>query len=196
MDPRQSPRGGSGGPPIDPVSGPDPAAAMTARQREQVRRRCAELRTAAQWHGGLPVLLLERCWLRLETVAIEQLAQRLPPDGSWDAPELVHYRSLLRQGHPPAVAEQLCWLEFGPEACHEAQRRLWKAQEEGRQAWTLQRYLDLLQDYRRRFARPDTRALPLLVLARAGEPGSDAHSLHWLSVDRGDPVRPMRHTCA
>ena len=117
----------------------------------------------------------------------------VPPDSSWDAPELVRYRELLDHGHSTLAAEQLCWLEFGTEACRQAQLRLWGAQERGNQGWTLESYLQLLRDYRRRFETGDSRQLPLLVLARRdeGRRGS-VHELVWLERGEGEA---MRHTC-
>jgi hypothetical protein len=174
---------------------------LTARQNEQVARCLDQLQASSVWHGGLPVLLLERCWLRLTPVPVEQLAQRLPPDSSRDAPELVQFRWLLGQGHSPSTAEQLCWLEFGPEACRQAQRRFWQAQEQGNQGWSLERYLDLLRQYRQRFDQAigaaGQRQLPLLVLARSGDaPPGSVHDLVWLRAGASDLIRPMRHTCA
>jgi hypothetical protein len=129
-------------------------------------------------------------------VAVQDLARRLPPDNSREAPELVRYRELLADGYPPLEAEQLCWLEFGSEACRQAQRRLWDAQERGNHGWTLDRYLQLLRDYRHHFAVLRPRPLPLLVLARADEDATTGlHRLVWLGAGDGDGGRSMRHTC-
>lgn len=35
------------------------------------------------WRGDLPVLLLERCWLRLNPVSVQGLGQVLPPRCKW-----------------------------------------------------------------------------------------------------------------
>lgn len=172
-------------------------ALLTHRQRVELDHWLDQLDASAHWHGHLPVLLLERCWLRLSAVRVEELARRLPPDSSWDAPELVHYRQLLEWGHSPLAAEQLCWLEFGSEACRQAQRRLWDAQERGNHGWTLDRYLQLLRDYRQHFTMLRPRPLPLLVLARADEDATTGlHRLVWLGAGDGDGGRSMRHTCA
>lgn len=145
---------------------------------------------AERFHGRLPVLLLDRCWLRLETVALEDLSGRLPPDTSAEAPELERFRQLRALGWSSAEAERRCWSEFGRTACRGALLRFWRAQELGNHAWTLERYLELLRTYRERFAASGERALPLIVLARSGS--DEAHGLHWL---RRAPT-PMRHTCA
>ena len=166
---------------------------LSPRHRSDVERCFEQLIASSHWHGRLPVLLLERCWLRLSVVPVEDLARRLPPDSSRDAPELVHYRQLVQLGHSPLAAEQLCWLEFGPEACRAAQRRLWLAHERGDDHWTLDHYLDLLRQYRRRFGARQTRALPLLILARAdGGANGSVHELVWLGGGEGEA---MRHTC-
>jgi hypothetical protein len=172
-------------------------ALLTPRQSHQASHWLAQVEACGHWHGDLPVLLLERCWLRLTAVGVEQLARHLPPDLSWDAPELAHYRQLLERGLSPLSAEQLCWEEFGQEACHQAQRRLWQAQEQGNRGWTLQRYLDLLRHYRLHLELGGPPQVPLLVLARSSEaPQASVHELVWLGRGRGDLIQPMRHTCA
>jgi hypothetical protein len=162
----------------------------------RVHQAHAELRRSGAWHGGLPVLLLERCWLRLSRVAVADLASHLPPDCSQEAPELRRYRELLAAGLTAWQAERLCWEDFGPEACRQALRNFWAAQERGTRGWTLETYLDLLREYRRRFERDGARPLPLLVLARpeSGSRGED-HRLLWLEPDGAGDRRSMRDTC-
>jgi hypothetical protein len=180
-------------------SGP-PATAeglfLLEEQWQQVRRAQDELRRSDRWHGALPVLLLERCWLRLSRVAVADLANRLPPDCSQEAPELRRYRELVAAGRPAWEAERLCWEDFGADACRQALRNFWAAQERGTQGWTLETYLDLLRDYRRRFEQEECRPLPLLVLARRqGTAPRGRHRLLWLEPD-GAGARPsMRDTC-
>jgi hypothetical protein len=157
---------------------------LNLRQRQLVQHCLQRLQRAERWRGDLPVLVLERCWLRLSAVAVEQLAAHLPPDCSPEAPELVRYRELLAAGHAPLVAEQLCWLDFGMEACREAQQRFWRHQELGNQGWTLTRYLEVVQQYRRRLLSAHPQPLPLLVRARQGEAtASSHHQLHWLGAE-------------
>jgi hypothetical protein len=173
------------------------AELLTPRLQRQAAQWLADLQTVRAWHGGLPVLLLERCWLRLSRVPVADLALRLPPNATRAAPELSLYRELLEQGLSPWQAEQQCWREFGSEACHQALRRHWQVLENGDHGWTLERYLALLQDYRDRFARERPRPLPLLVLARAGEdPRLACHQLLWLGQEADGRPRSMRHTCA
>ena len=115
---------------------------LTPRLRRRVERLLEEQQEQPGWHGGLPVLLLERCW-----------------------------------------------QEFGREACTEALRRFWSAQEQGNHGWTLERYLHLVEQYRRQLDQPGPRPIPLLVLARDGS--GDAHHLIWCWPG----AQPVGHTC-
>jgi hypothetical protein len=162
---------------------------LTPRQQARADQLLEQLQGEVRWHGELPVLLLERCWLRLQVVSVQQLAQRLPPDASGEAPELVRYRDLQQQGFGPLEAQERCWREFGREACSQALQRFWQHQERGNQGWTLAAYLDLLARYKRQMAAPGSRALPLLVLARQGS--EETHTLRWC----WPATPPMRHTC-
>lgn len=152
---------------------------LTTRQRSQIQAWAAELQAAPGWCGSLPVAVLDRCWLRLGRLPVEQLAAHFPPDASGEAPELVRYRGWIAAGQPAWAAQLRCWQEFGQPACQQALRRFWSNQERGNHNWTLATYLQLLTTYRRQFEAGATRALPLMVLARAGQVGG--HQLHWLS---------------
>ena len=165
-------------------------AALTPRQRGLIAQWSADLQGAEGWCGSLPVALLERCWLRLQRVAVAELAQVLPPDASGEAPELVRYRSWIAAGQPPWSAQLRCWQEFGQPACQDALHRFWSQQDRGNHGWTLAAYLQLLDTYRQQWEPGKARALPLIVLARGGH--QEVHTLHWLT-----PLgQPMRHTCA
>jgi hypothetical protein len=180
--------GGRTGPGFDP--------GLTRRQWEEVERRLGALQQSVDWQADLPVLLLERCWLRLSCVSLDELLQCLPPDASREAPELARYRELVASGLPGWEAQLECWQEFGPEPCREAQRRYWNAQERGNRGWTTESYLALVRDYRQRFLRDRPRPLPLLVLGRQDGFGVEGrHRLVWLRPRAGDPEHPMRHTC-
>lgn len=174
---------------------------LTKAQKHQIDFCLAKLQRAQAWRADLPVLLLNRCWLRLTVIPVERLALELPPDLSRAAPELVRYSELMEAGCPPHQAQQQCWLEFGPEAFHLALQRFWQAQERGAHGWTLERYLNVLTDYRHLFATERPRPLPLLVLARASglsycSPPVAVDGLFWLrpGIALGEPS--MRHTCA
>jgi hypothetical protein len=154
------------------------SAALTTRQRQGLQPLLDDLRRQQRWHGDCPVALLDRCWLRLEIVAVRHLARRLPPDATADAPELVAYRQLLAGGMAPLDAQERCWQEFGLQACQQALERFWSQQDLGNHGWTFQRYLELLQTYRQRQSRQEHRGLPLLILARADS--DEEHELVWL----------------
>lgn len=180
---------------VERISG-GPGVSLTPRQWTEVEAHLAAVQGTLQWHGGLPVLLHERCWLRLSCLPLANLLLRLPPDTSRDAPELVRYRQLLASGHPSWQAQQLCWDDFGAQACRAALRRFWEVQEHGNHGWTLERYVDLVDTYRHQFQDDRPRALPLLVMARFdGRNRREPHQLHWLRLNSSEPDRSMRHTC-
>lgn len=163
---------------------------LTPRLEQRTRALLERQQRERHWHGDLPVLLLERCWLHLEVVPVARLAQVLQPDSSADAPELVRFRQLRADGLADQAAQELCWEEFGREACSEALRRYWRAQDRGNHGWTLARYLEFLALYRRQVEATGPTPVPLLVLARGGS--GEAHQLEWCW-----PAEPtMRHTCA
>jgi len=159
-------------------TGPWQTLALTPRQRRLIAEQWHGLQRQASWHGRLPVLLLNRCWLRLEVVAVAELARLLPPDSTAEAPELARFRELRQGGIDGGLAETLCWQEFGPEACQAALRRHWQARDRGNHGWTLAAYLAFLSRYRAAVEGPGRRPLPLVVLARSSQP--DPHQLHWL----------------
>ncbi len=152
-----------------------------------------QVRAASSWQGRLPVLLLDRCWLRLEVVPLDGLARRLPPDPSAEAPELVRYRELCAGGLDPWTAQIQCWEEFGALSCQQALRQHWEQQDRATAGWTLASYLHLRRRYRQGLLGGDPR-LPLLVLPRHG--GNEAMRLLWLQPPFVIARRTMRHTCA
>ncbi|MEY3750468.1 MAG: hypothetical protein RLZZ631_17 [Cyanobacteriota bacterium] len=165
-------------------------ATLTPRLQLQADQLLVEQQRQDHWHGGLPVALLDRCWLRLQVVPVDRLAAVLPPDTSGDAPELVRFRDLQQQGLPRLEAQERCWQEFGRRPCSEALQRFWQAQERGNHGWTLSAYLQLLERYRQQLQAEGPTPLPLLVLARSGS--AEHHQLHWCW-----PVTPaIGHTCA
>ena len=136
-----------------------------------------QLQAAPGWHGGLPVAVLDRCWLRLQVLPVAELLQRFPVDASPHAPELVRFRELLERGVGMDDAEQSCWEEFGQEACHRALRRFWQAQQQPQYPWQLEEYLALLKRYQQLIA-VGPRQLPLLVLPR--QHGDERLQIHWI----------------
>lgn len=161
----------------------------TPRMQQQIDALLAHQQRDLRWHGRLPVVLLDRCWLRLQVVPVAELAQVLPPDSSADAPELVRYRELQRLGYDSLSAQERCWDDFGREACSQALRRYWQAQDRGNHGWTLNVYLQLLERYRQAVEAAGPSPLPLLALAR---PGSEEwHQLQWCWPNPA----AMGHTC-
>lgn len=191
--------GGHGASAPGPLGEADLLKRLTPRQRRDLNRHWRELQDHSRWSEGLPVLLLDRCWLRLTVESLADLARRLPPDTSGEAPELARYRELRQRGLGGWEAQQRCWEEFGAEACREAQWRFWSAREAGNRGWTLERYLALRAEYRQRWRLERPRRLPLLVLGRAGVNGAASwegeHQLLWLCPAADEPELPMRHTC-
>lgn len=74
------------------------SALQTPRLRQRLDRLLAQQQREKLWHGELPVLLLERCWLRLEVVPVRRLAQVLPPDASPEAPSWCASASCAARG--------------------------------------------------------------------------------------------------
>ena len=150
---------------------------LTPRLQRQAEELLQQQQRQTQWHGDLPVLLLDRCWLQLRRIAVAELAQVLPPDSSADAPELVRFRELRQQGVPHLEAQQSCWQEFGRQSCTEALHRFWQAQERGNRGWTLSAYLHLLERYRQLLLTEGPTPVPILVLGR--HDSGEHHRLQW-----------------
>ena len=140
-------------------------AGLTERQQRGLVEVLDEVRSADRWSWQLPVLLQERCWLRLSRTPLTELHRLLPPDGRDEAPELMHYRRLLEQGVDPLLAQQSCWQDFGMEDCHRALQEYWSSQDSTLHGWTAQRYRQLMSNDRERIEQGIT-AVPMLVLAR------------------------------
>ncbi len=133
------------------------------------------------WSLSLPVFLLNRCWLRLEEVPLKHLLARLPPDKSKDAPELVFYYELLRNGKDPLIAVQECWLEFGMEEFYRAYRNYWHWQEKGNNDWTFSKYLQLLNRYKTSIDNFQV-SIPLIILSRSFS--REKHELEWITNNK------------
>ncbi len=164
-------------------------AGLTERQQRGLIDVLAEVRQADGWSWQLPVLLRERCWLKLSRAPLTELHRLLPPDGRDEAPELMQYRLLLQQGVDPLLAQQSCWHDFGMEDCQRALQDYWSSRDTASHGWTAQRYRQLVSSYRDRIERGIT-AVPMLVLARKNS--VECHQLLWITENT--PV--MRHTCA
>ena len=66
-----------------------------------------------KWSLNFPVFLFDRSWFNLKKVTLYDLAKNLKPDNSEEAPEIIQYQQLLRDGHDQLLAIQECWKEFG-----------------------------------------------------------------------------------
>ena len=165
-------------------------AGLTKRQQKGLIDVLDEVRRAEGWSWQLPVLLRERCWLKLHRTPLTELHRLLPPDGRDEAPELMQYRRLLQQGLDPLLAQQICWNDFGMEDCQRALQDYWSSRDTAiHHGWTAHRYRQLVSIYRERIERGTT-AVPMLVLARKNS--VECHQLFWITENT--PV--MRHTCA
>ncbi len=129
------------------------------------------------WSLDKPVFLFDRCWLRLDVIRFDELKRRLPPDCSEEAPELIKYNHLLREGNDPLIATQQCWLEFGMDDFYRAIRSFWQWQDKGNNGWTFCRYIDTLNKYRSSFDNCSI-SIPLIILARQAR--IEHHSIEWI----------------
>ena len=160
------------------TSNTQPLADLTESQRLGLRDVLKDVKTAKAWSWELPVLLRDRCWLRLDRIRLSQLMRQLPPDGREEAPELVHYRLLMKEGIDPLLAQQTCWQELGMEDCQRALHAYWRSQEGTDHGWTSRRYRQLVSLYRSRIERGVT-TVPMLILAR--RESAEQHQVHWIT---------------
>ena len=164
-------------------------AGLTERQQRGLIEVLDEVRRAEGWSWQLPVLLRERCWLRLSRTPLTELHRWLPPDGRDEAPELMHYRRLLQQGGGPPFGPQRCRRGGGGRGPPKGVAGHWNSRDTAIHGWTAERYRQLVSSYRERIERGIT-VVPMLVLARKNS--VECHQLLWITENT--PV--MRHTCA
>lgn len=174
---------------VDHAGSSAPLAGLTDAQRIGLSQILHEVRRKGVWSWKLPVLLRDRCWLRLTRISLCQLQRHLPPNGRDEAPELMHYRQLVAEGLDPLIAQQACWLDFGTDDCQRAQQDYWRSRERSDHGWTAERYRQLVSRYRDSIER-GIATVPMLVLAR--KESEEQHQLHWIT----DSTPTMRHTCA
>ena len=89
-----------------------------------------------KWSLNFPVFLFDRDWFRLKKVKLYDLAKELKPDNSQEAPELIQYQQLLKEGHDHLLAIQECWNEFGIEDFHRSLRNSSEWKLKGNNGWT------------------------------------------------------------
>ena len=130
-----------------------------------------------KWSLNFPVFLFDRDWFRLKKVTVTDLAKELKPDNSQEAPELIQYQQLLKEGHEQLLAIQECWNEFGIEDFHRSLRNSSNSKTKGNNGWTFKKYVELLFGYRQIIENKEV-LIPILILGRT--PNED-HQLEWIS---------------
>ena len=171
------------------TDGFDPLEGLTQRQRLGLQELMAAVDQTHSWSWNMPVLIRQRCWLRLDCISLGQL-------NSVGSPRTLGRKPLnwcisascaptgCRRWRPnkPAgrnsewTAVSRPFTATGTVAMHR------------RQPWTSHHFLELVTLYRRSFEVGQTR-IPMLVLPRIDS--VTGHQLHWLSIS----PPPMRHTC-
>ena len=135
--------------------------------------------TGSKWSLHFPVFLFDRDWFRLKKVSIYDLAKELKPDNSQEAPEIIQYKQLLKEGHDHILAIQECWNEFGIEDFHRSLRNSSEWNSKGNNGWTFKKYAELLIEYREIIDNQEIR-IPIIILGRS--PNED-HQLEWINEE-------------
>ncbi len=129
------------------------------------------------WSLKFPVFLFDRDWFRLKKITLYDLAKELKPDNSQEAPEIIQYQQLLKEGYDQLLAIQKCWNEFGIEDFHRSLRKSSEWTSKGNHGWTFKKYVELLIGYRKIIEKKEVR-IPIIILGRT--PKED-HQLEWIS---------------
>ena len=132
-----------------------------------------------KWSLNFPVFLFDRDWFRLKKITIYQLAKVLQPDNSQEAPEIIQYQQLLKEGHDHILAIQKCWNEFGIEDFHRSLRNTSEWNTKGNNGWTFKKYCELLIEYRKIIENKEI-SMPIIILGR--NPMED-HQLEWITKE-------------
>ena len=132
-----------------------------------------------KWSLNFPVFLFDRDWFRLKKVTLYDLAKELKPDNSQEAPELIQYQQLLKEGHDHLLAIQECWHEFGIEDFHRSLRNSSEKISKGNNGWTFKKYAELLVGYRNIIENKEV-CIPIIILGRTPQ---EDHQLEWISDD-------------
>ncbi len=132
-----------------------------------------------KWSLNFPVFLFDRDWFRLRKITLHDLAKELKPDNSQEAPELIQYQQLLKEGHDQLLAIQECWNEFGIEDFHRSLRNSSEWKLKGNNGWTFKKYAELLIGYRKIIENNEVR-IPIIILGRNS---SEDHQLEWISSE-------------
>ena len=131
------------------------------------------------WSLDFPIFIFNRDWFMLKKVAISDLARELKPDTSQEAPKIIQYQKLLKEGHDHLLAIQECWNEFGMEDFHRSLRNSSEWNSKGNNGWTFKKYSQLLIGYRKIIENKEIR-IPVIILGRS--PNED-HQLEWISQE-------------
>ena len=130
-----------------------------------------------KWSLNFPVFIFDRDWFKLKKVNVYDLAKELKPDNSKEAPEIIQYQQLLKEGHDHLLAIQECWNEFGIEDFHRSLRKSSEWKSKGNNGWTFKKYAELLIGYRKIIENKEVR-IPVIILGRNKK---ENHLLEWVS---------------
>ena len=130
-----------------------------------------------KWSLNFPVFLFDRDWFKLKKITLYDLSKELKQDNSKEAPEIIQYEQLLKEGHDHLLAIQECWNEFGIEDFHRSLRNSSKWESKGNNGWTFKKYAELLIGYRKIIENKNIN-IPIIILARNPE---ENHELEWIS---------------
>ena len=132
-----------------------------------------------KWSLDFPIFLFDRDWFKLTKVTLYDLAKELKPDNSKEAPEIIQYQQLLKEGHEPLLAIQECWNEFGIEDFYRSLRNSSEWESKGNNGWTFKKYAELLIGYRKLIEKKELR-IPIIILARSSK---EDHELDWINEE-------------
>ena len=132
-----------------------------------------------KWSLSFPVFLFDRDWFRLKRISLYELAIELKPDNSQEAPELIQYQQLLKEGYDQILAIQECWKEFGIEDFYRSLRNSSEWNSKGNNGWTFKKYSELIIKYRK-FIENQEVSMPLIILGRNRK---EDHQLEWISKE-------------
>ena len=132
-----------------------------------------------KWSLNFPVYLFDRNWFRLKKVTLHQLANEIRPDNSQEAPEIIQYEQLLKEGHDHLLALQTCWNEFGIEDFYRSLRNSSEWISKGNNGWTFKKYADLVIGYRKIIDKKEL-SIPVIILGRNSK---EDHQVEWINQE-------------
>ena len=148
------------------------------KHKNEFKNTCKSLEEK-KWSLNFPVFIFDRDWFRLKKVTLFDLAKELRPDNSQEAPEIIQYEQLRKEGHEHLLAIQECWNEFGIEDFHRSLRNSSEWISKGNNGWTFKKYAGLLIEYRKIIEKKEVR-IPIIILGRNSK---EDHQLEWISQD-------------